>query len=115
MQMMEVRELPPSARSRMRVRFESRKGTCWLVFLLFTISESREITFERQRSDLLMLAPSFSRCPVACEFRGGLVVKAHRWVYHSTLGSGVIKRKKKACEKDLRERSFTCISNNRGG
>jgi len=28
-------------------------------------------------------------------FRGGLVVKAHRWLYHSTLGSRVIKKKKK--------------------
>ena len=28
-------------------------------------------------------------------FRGGLVLKAHRLVYHSTLGSRVIKRKKK--------------------
>ena len=27
-------------------------------------------------------------------FRGGLVFKAHRLVYHSTLGSRVIKRKK---------------------
>ena len=28
-------------------------------------------------------------------FRGGLVCKAHRWLYHSTLGSRVIKKKKK--------------------
>jgi len=28
-------------------------------------------------------------------FRGGLVFKAHRLVYHSTLGSRVIKKKKK--------------------
>ena len=28
-------------------------------------------------------------------FRGGLVFKAHRFVYHSTLGSRVIKKKKK--------------------
>ena len=28
-------------------------------------------------------------------FRGGLVFKAHRWLYHSTLGSRVIKKKKK--------------------
>ena len=27
-------------------------------------------------------------------FRGGLVFKAHRWLYHSTLGSRVIKKKK---------------------
>jgi len=28
-------------------------------------------------------------------FREGLVFKAHRWLYHSTLGSRVIKKKKK--------------------
>ena len=28
-------------------------------------------------------------------FRGGLVFKAHKLVYHSTLGSRVIKKKKK--------------------
>ena len=28
-------------------------------------------------------------------FRGGLVFKAHRWLFHSTLGSRVIKKKKK--------------------
>ena len=28
-------------------------------------------------------------------FRGGLVSKGHRWLYHSTLGSRVIKKKKK--------------------
>ena len=28
-------------------------------------------------------------------FRGGLVSKAHRWVYHSTLGSRVMKKEKK--------------------
>ena len=41
-------------------------------------------------------------------FRGGLVVKAHRWLYHSTLGSRVIKKKAPdvcqttmACERTL--------------
>ena len=28
-------------------------------------------------------------------FRGGLVFQAHRWLYHSTLGSRVIKKKRK--------------------
>jgi len=28
-------------------------------------------------------------------FQGGLVFKAHRWLYHSTLGSREIKKKKK--------------------
>ena len=32
----------------------------------------------------------------AKEFRGGLVSKAHRWLYHSTLGSRVIEKKTKA-------------------
>ena len=31
----------------------------------------------------------------AKRFRGGLVFKAHRWLYHSTLGSRVMKKKKK--------------------
>ena len=38
-------------------------------------------------------------------FRGGLVVKAHRLVYHSTLGLGVIKKKVvglTASERDAR-------------
>ena len=30
-------------------------------------------------------------------FRGGLVFKAHRLLYHSTLGLRVIKKKKKGC------------------
>ena len=30
-------------------------------------------------------------------FRGGLVFKAHRLLYHSTLGLRVIKKKKKVC------------------
>jgi len=33
----------------------------------------------------------------AKRFRGGLVFKAHRLFYHSTLGSRVIKKKKKRC------------------
>ena len=32
-------------------------------------------------------------------FRGGLVFKAHRLLYHSFLGSGVIKKKKKGRAK----------------
>ena len=39
-------------------------------------------------------------------FRGGLVVKAHRLVYHSTLGLRVIKKKKeKTVQKMFRESS----------
>jgi len=34
--------------------------------------------------------------PGSSWFRGGLVFKAHRWLYHSTLGSRVMKKKKKA-------------------
>ena len=33
---------------------------------------------------------------VGTRFRGGLVIKAHRLFYHSTLGSRVIKKKKKS-------------------
>jgi len=34
-------------------------------------------------------------------FRGGLVFKAHRWLYHSTLGSRVRKKKKNPCGRGL--------------
>ena len=36
--------------------------------------------------------------PATRRFRGGLVFKAHRLVYHPPLGLRVIKRKKEACE-----------------
>jgi hypothetical protein len=32
------------------------------------------------------------------QFRGGLVFKAHSWLYHSTLGSRVIKKKQRRRE-----------------
>ena len=32
---------------------------------------------------------------IVVQFRGGLVLKAHRLLYHSTLGSRVIKKKKR--------------------
>ena len=38
-------------------------------------------------------------------FRGGLVVKAHKLLYHSTLGLRVIKKKQKCGLQTLRERS----------
>ena len=47
-------------------------------------------------------------------FRGGLVFKAHRLLYHSTLGSRVIKKKKKSttCDetsgKELRAKVLLC-------
>jgi len=34
-------------------------------------------------------------------FQGGLVLKAHRLVYHSTLGLRVMKKKKKLSRRDL--------------
>jgi len=37
-------------------------------------------------------------------FRGGLVFKAHRWLYHSTLGSRVIKKKKRRYLEHVRLR-----------
>jgi len=41
-------------------------------------------------------------------FRGGLVFKAHRHLYHSTLGFRVIKKKKKA--REVRERPVSVCS-----
>jgi len=38
---------------------------------------------------------------VSWRFRGGPVFKAHRWLYHSTLGSRVIKKKKKYRETEF--------------
>ena len=35
------------------------------------------------------------RCRLETRFRGRLVFEAHRWLYHSTLGSSVMKKKKK--------------------
>ena len=37
-------------------------------------------------------------------FRGGLVFKAHRWLYHSTLGSRGIKKKREGCSPQPRVR-----------
>ena len=42
-------------------------------------------------------------------FRGGLVFKAHRLLYHSTLGSRVIKKRREASASAKREES--CIDN----
>jgi len=36
-------------------------------------------------------------CRVVQRFRGGLVFKAHRLLYHSTLGLRVIKKKRRRC------------------
>jgi len=38
--------------------------------------------------------PPHGAAPLQLRFRGGLVFKAHRLVYHSTLGLSVIKKKK---------------------
>ena len=40
------------------------------------------------------------------QFRGGLVFKAHRLVYHSTVGSRVMMQEKK---KDLGHRNFEAV------
>jgi len=47
-------------------------------------------------------------------FRGGLVFKAHRLVYHSTLGLRVIKKKKKTREtgRDLAFCGHTILADN---
>eukprot|EP00961_Rhodomonas_salina_P104982 1413713-Rhodomonas_salina.1 len=55
-----VTEFPPNESCSSRVSFESRYGTCRVFFSL-----SAEITFPSAESETLMLAPSFSRSPVA--------------------------------------------------
>ena len=58
--------------------------------------------------DLRISARQSSRCAPApvygldfrCGVRGGLVFKVHGLVYHSTLGLGVIKKKKRRCAPD---------------
>jgi len=47
-----------------------------------------------RRFILSQTRPSF--CRNVKRFRGGLVLKAHRLVYHSTLGSRVIKKKRRS-------------------
>jgi len=49
----------------------------------------------------------FSRCVAAKRFRGGLVFKAHRRLYHSTPGSRVIKKKKRRNAKGRTRSSAT--------
>jgi len=46
-------------------------------------------------------------------FRGGLVAKAHGWLYHSTQGSRVIKKKKK--KQSVLEGDFSCSNARYGG
>ena len=48
------------------------------------VSEGRQFSIEEQ-----LIGRNVER------FQGGLVLKAHRWLYHSTLSSRVIKKKKK--------------------
>ena len=50
-------------------------------------------------------------CRIVKRFRGGLVFKAHRLLYHSTLGLRVIKQKKKQERKGNRGR----LRSERGG
>ena len=61
---MTVRQLPPRESLSSRVIFESRKGTCPCRFL----SASAVMQLPRARRERLMLAPSFSRCPVLSVF-----------------------------------------------
>jgi len=46
-------------------------------------------------------------------FRGGLVFKAHKLVYHSTLGSRVIKKKKSVVTPHQGMLSATCRARNK--
>ena len=47
-----------------------------------------------RRADLPRMSTMFTASGFAC---GGLVFEAHRWLYHSTLGPRVIKKRKKTC------------------
>ena len=49
-------------------------------------------------------------CRNVKRFQGGLVVKAHRLLYHSTLGSRVIKQKKKKKIDDRKFLRFTTVA-----
>ena len=51
----------------------------------------------------MLFTSSSSVCTL---FRGGLVFKAHRLLYHSTLGLRVIKKKKKKYPADARRRQY---------
>ena len=66
----------------------SGSGTCWFLFKSISTSTVLYVAYlldngVRVRNLLVPL------------FRGGLVSKAHRLLYHSTLGSRVFKKKKK--------------------
>ena len=58
------------------------------LFLLHALLRLREVTAKTQNLEQLLHRN-------AKRFRGGLVCKAHRWLYHSTLGSRVMKKQKK--------------------
>ena len=61
--------------------------------MLFFMSEV-PLYLQRRSRNRLSWAKS------ACQVPGGIVFKAHRWLYHLTLGSRVIhKKKKKKIEK----------------
>ena len=47
-------------------------------------------------------------------FRGGLVFKAHRLLYHSTLGLRVTKKKKKKMDRSGRTNRAACGSGSKG-
>ena len=50
---------------------------------------------------VIAVCKSFARQQLVNRFRTGLVYKAHRLVYHSNVGSRVIKKKKR--EEDKKE------------
>ena len=66
---------PLTSRAATHVSRQPRTGVPWIARMV------------RKRPFRLLLRRNLKR------FRGGLVVKAHRFVYHSTLGWGVIKKK----------------------
>jgi len=64
--------------------------------IISVIKWNRTSRLSIKNSLSLVLLPVHQSVPA--RFRGGLVFKAHRLLYHSTLGLRVIKKKKKTCQ-----------------
>jgi len=69
-------------------------GTCWVL-----LQGRQAHSLANQDRGLSRVAPATLAGAAArrapCQFRGGLVFKAHRLLFHSNLGLRVIKKKKK--------------------
>ena len=62
--------------------------------LTLSLSRARALFFSLSRSLASRLSCDFLKGPNVVRFRGGLVLKAHRLLYHPTLGLRVIKKKR---------------------